>query len=289
MIAIRWPLLGLVAAVCACSSPAPKESAPAGDAAAAEAPAEAPPATEERVRPPEMSGIDENADVIARAMCDALRDSKRFSFHADTTMERMLSNGSMVEVPASVQITVRRPDGVRVDRMSVKGHRIVQYDGKQIGVLDVDKRLYAKGDAPPTIDEMIDALEKRFDIVLPLSDLVAEDPYIAFSEEFADDGVLLGVFPYRGKQCDVLAYRNESIDWQIWVARDGPRVPLRLAIRYESEPGIPRFIADLSDWNLSDTTADSEFTFSPPADAKPIEIVKRAAEGPTAAADGEKR
>jgi hypothetical protein len=288
MIAIRWPLLGLVAAVCACSSPAPQESAPAAGTAAAGAPAEAPPATEERVRPPEMTGIDENADVIARAMCDALRDSKRYSFHAETTMERILSNNSIIEVPASMQITVRRPDGVRVDRMSVKGHRVVQYDGKQIGVLDVDKRLYVKADAPPTIDEMIDALEKRFDIVLALSDLVAEDPYIAFSEEFADDGVLLGAFPYRGKQCDVLAYRNESIDWQIWVAREGPRVPLRLAIRYESEPGIPRFIADLSDWNLSDTTADAEFTFSPPADAKPIEVVKRGADA-TAAADGEKR
>lgn len=299
MNASRWPLLGLVAAVCACSSPPAQEAPPAHDAQPEHPTApplvetggtEAQPAAaEEPARPAELTGIDPEADAIARAMCDALRDAKRFSFHAETTMERMLSNGSMVEIPATIQVTVRRPDGVRVDRSSVKGHRVVQYDGKQLGVLDVDKRLYVKGDAPPTIDQMIDALEQRFDIVLPLADLVAEDPYVAFSEEFADDGTLLGVFPYRGKQCDVLAYRNESIDWQIWVARDGPRVPLRLAIRYESEPGIPRFIADLSDWNLSDTTADSEFTFSAPADAKPIEIAKRNEDGPTAAASGEKK
>jgi hypothetical protein len=300
MTARRWLLPGLVAMACACGTQpshdnapadqAPAENPPAGDAAAPEAAAAAPAeAPEERVRPIEDAGIDPQADAIARAMCDTLRDAKKFSFHAETTMERLLSNGSLVEIPASVRITVRRPDGLRVDRTSVRGHRLLQYDGKKVGVLDLDKRLYVQGDAPATIDESIDALEKRFDIVLPLADLVAEDPYISFSEEFADDGVLLGVFPYRGKQCDVLAYRNESIDWQIWVTREEPRVPLRLAIRYESEPGIPRFTADLSDWNLSDTTADADFTFAAPADAKPIEVVKRYAEDTTAAADGEKR
>jgi hypothetical protein len=84
----------------------------------------------------------------------------------------------------------------------------------------------------------------------------------------------------------VLAYRNESIDWQIWIAREGPRVPLRLAIRYESEPGIPRFTADLSNWNLSDATPDADFTFAPPADARQIEVARRNADG-TIAATGE--
>lgn len=295
MKASRWFPLGIVAAVCACSTQASHDEAPAGDSVAAapalhetpadstEAPAEA---SAEAARPVEETGISAEADAIARAMCDALRDAKRFSFRAETTMERMLSNGSMIEVPAGMQISVRRPDGIRVDRTGVRGHRLVQYDGKQLGVLDLDKKLYVQGEAPATIDEMIDALEKRFDIVLPLADLLSEDPYVAFSEEFADDGTLLGTFPYRGKSCDVLAYRNESIDWQVWVAREGPRVPLRLTIRYESEPGLPRFTADLSDWNLSDSTADTDFTFTPPADAKKIEVHHRE-KGETVAASEE--
>ena len=284
MKASRWFPIGIVAAICACSSQASHDEAPSGDTAAAaptlhETPADsAEPAAEapaESTRPVEETGISPEADAIARAMCDALRDAKRFSFHAETTMERMLSNGSMIEIPASMEISIRRPDGIRVERRGVRGHRLVQYDGKQLGVLDLDKKLYVKGDAPATIDETIDALEKRFDIVLPLADLAAEDPYVSFSEEFADDGTLLGVFPYRGKQCDVLAYRNESIDWQIWVSREGPRVPLRLTIRYEAEPGVPRFTADLSDWNLSASTSDADFTFSAPADAKKIEVHHR--------------
>jgi hypothetical protein len=285
MKASRWFPLGIVAALCACSSQASHDEAPAAGEEVAAAPAlhetsaeAAGPSSEapdEKVRPVEETGISPEADAIARAMCDTLRDAKRFSFRAETTMDRMLSNGSMIEIPAGMDITVRRPDGIRVDRRGVRGHRLVQYDGKQLGVLDLDKKLYVQGEAPPTIDETIDALEKRFDIVLPLSDLCAEDPYVAFSEEFADDGTLLGVFPYRGKSCDVLAYRNESIDWQVWVAREGPRVPLRLTIRYETEPGVPRFTADLSDWNLSASATDADFTFSPPADAKKIEVHRR--------------
>src|SRR5262249_48576095 len=158
MNASRWLLFGIAAVVCACGTQgtpqeAPAESAHQADTTHAEhAPAANPPAAPpivetgpgaapaaaaepvaERFHPTEDSGIDPEADTIARAMCDALRDAKRFSFHAETTMERLLSNGSMVEIPASMQITVRRPDGIRVDRMSVKGHRVLQYDGKELG------------------------------------------------------------------------------------------------------------------------------------------------------------
>lgn len=304
MNARRWLLTGIVAAVCACGTQAQHEETPAEHAAAESPPAhpvnplvvtepspEAPAShsveveTEERSRPAQVTGIDPDADVIARAMADTLRGAKQLSFHAETSMERLMSNGSMVELPASLDITVRRPDGLRVDRRSVKGHRLFQYDGKTVGLLDVDRRMYAIGEAPPTIDAMIGALEERFDLVLPLSDIVADDPYIAFSSDFADDGALLGAYPYKGKTCDVLAYRNESIDWQIWVSREEPRVPMRLAIRYESEPGIPRFTADLSNWNLSDATPEADFTFAAPADAKKIEVSKRNASEPVAATE----
>lgn len=290
MNARRWLLPGFVAAVCACGTQTKHDDGTAEHAVAGTAPADhaQPAAAAAPARGPEESGIDPDADTIVRAMCDALRDAKRLSFHAETTMDRLLSNGSWVEVPASMNVALRRPDGLRVDRTSVRGHRVFQYDGKQLGVLDVDKHLFVQGDAPPTVDDTIDSLEQRFDIVLPLADLLAADPYVSFSEEFADDAVRVGTCPYRGKTCDVLAYRNESIDWQVWIAREGPRVPLRLVIRYESEPGIPRFTADLSDWNLSDTTADADFTFSPPADARRIEVAKRNSDEPTAAA-GEKR
>lgn len=216
-------------------------------------------------------GIDPQAEEIALAMCDALKAAKRYSFKTESSTDVRVADGSLVTIESNAEIAVRRPDGLRVMRESVKGRRLFQYDGRTVNLTDVGRNLYAGSDAPGTIDETLDAIEEKLGIVIPLADLVCDDPYPSFSD-LADRGAWLGVHPVRGKPCDLLLFSNEILEWQVWVSQEEPRVPLKLAIHYVTEPGVPRFVAHMYDWNLAADVPDSAFAFSPPAGASRIEF-----------------
>jgi hypothetical protein len=293
----RWILAAATSAVAvavgACALKTEPAAAPqpvaAADAATDEA--SATPVADVPDRP--ASVIEAKADEIARAMCECLKNAKRFTFKTETSTDRRISTGGLVTLEANSDVAVRRPNALRVLRESTKGKRLFQYDGKTVTVLDVGRDLYAQADAPATIDDTLDAMEAKLGIVVPLSDLFCDDPYSTFSD-YADGGEWMGVHPVRGKQCDLIVYSNDVVDWQVWVAQDGPRVPLKFAITYKTERGSPRFVAHLYDWNLEAAVPDSEFAFKAPPGASRIEIAARDADAaqanePVAPATGEPR
>jgi hypothetical protein len=68
-------------------------------------------------------------------------------------------------------------------------------------------------------------------------------------------------------KCRHLGFRQESVDWQIWID-DSTNLPRKLVITYKEQPGHPEFTAFFNKWNLSADAPDSAFAFKPPADAK---------------------
>lgn len=265
-IAVAAVAAALLGAACASESPAP-EPATGAEAESVEEAEAAPDAVA-------GEGIDPQAEEIARAMCETLKAAKRFSFKTESATDKEASDGTLITVESNAEITVRRPNGLRVMRESEKGKRLFQYDGRAVNLFDVGRNLYAGSEAPATIDETLDAIEERLGIVIPLADLVCDDPYPSFSD-LADSGAWFGVHPVRGKPCDLLVFENELLEWQVWVSKSEPRVPLKLAIHYLTEPGIPRFVAHMFDWNLSADVPDSAFAFTPPDGAHRIEFESR--------------
>jgi len=67
-----------------------------------------------------------------------------------------------------------------------------------------------------------------------------------------------------GCACHHLAFKQQNIDWQIWI-EDGPQ-PLirRFVITHKQEEGAPEFTALITHWNFSDSIPDSTFEFDPP-------------------------
>jgi hypothetical protein len=49
------------------------------------------------------------------------------------------------------------------------------YNGKRFALYDQGQRYYASGDAPATIDALLDDMNKRYGVVLPLADLFRWD------------------------------------------------------------------------------------------------------------------
>jgi len=222
--------------------------------------------------------IDEDADNAVRAMCNALTASDQFSLRVESNFDTVMEDDQPIEMSAQSRVVVRRPDGLFVDRRGERGHRVLRFDGKSriCGILDVDKKLYAQGTAPPTVEETLDALHEVFGVTIPLTDFAVNDPYDALNTG-ATSGVYVGKHSVRGTPCHHVAYSNSAIDWQIWIQATGDPVPRRFAISYKRVPGAPRFSAYLDDWNLHDTTASSEFEFKAPEGSRRIAMLPRSA------------
>jgi hypothetical protein len=263
----------------ACAAPegpeatAPVATAPEGPAPEAPAPEEAAVA-EAPADPPVERTRDERADEVVRAMSEALKRATRFSVRLEAWSDEHSADGSLVAIGAETRLSVRRPDGFHAERISERGVRRYWYDGRTFAALDVDRNLYAKADAPPTIEQTVDALEERFGIVMPLADLLVDDPYDSYTRG-ADRVDYLGTQLVRGVPCHHVWFEGPDLEWQIWIAAEGDPLPRRVQITYADEAGEPRFLCHLDDWKTGDAAEAAEFTFSPPSGAVEIEIAPR--------------
>jgi len=155
------------------------------------------------------------------------------------------------------------------------------YDGKELTILDQRRNLFSTTPMPGTLDATLDTAHDQFGIDLPLIDLALSDPYHNAIAR-VQSGSYYGLTPVMGYSCHHLAFTQDNIDWQVWV-QDGPQPLIRkFVITHKNEPGSPEFTALISQWNLTERIAESEFVFVPPQGALKIPMRKdqpAAAEG----------
>lgn len=85
-----------------------------------------------------------------------------------------------------------------------------------------------------------------------------------------DTGFKVGESTVAGILCDHLTFRNDQIDFQIWVRKSGDPLPVRWIITYKNDKGQPQFWAQFIEWNLNLKIEDSIFSFTPPKGAEQI-------------------
>jgi hypothetical protein len=73
--------------------------------------------------------------------------------------------------------------------------------------------------------------------------------------------------------CDHLAFRGESVDWQVWIDRGENPLIRKIVITYKELPGEPQISARLDDWDIQPQLADAIFQFTPPEDARRIQVL----------------
>ena len=247
-------------------SPAASAEAPAANTEAPAAPAVAP-----------------EADRLLRDMGDYLKAAPQMSFHAEITHDDLLPTGQKLQLGATYQAAVRRPDRVFTEYVGDVDARRLWYDGKTVTLYDPMLDVYAAEPGQGTIDATVDHLAKQLGFAPPLSDLMTSDPAATLRKNVLY-GFVVGRSEVDGAACQHLAFVEQNIDWQIWI-EDGIRVlPRKLIITYKRLPGAPQFSAVLSDWDLATRPPDSLFVAQPPASASRIEFLTAANAKPKPAA-----
>jgi hypothetical protein len=198
-----------------------------------------------------------------------LRDQQKFTVRANGTTDDVIGNGQKVEYGGTVELMVRRPDRMRVDLRGDRRDQHFYYDGKTFTVYGERIGYYATFDAPPTLADLKDVLEKR-GIDMPLADLF----YWGTERDGTKDltgATSVGVATIEGTACDHYAFRQKDVDWELWIEQGTHPLPRKLVITTTSEKTRPQYAAVL-DWDLAPQLTDQVFTFAPPPDAHKIEF-----------------
>jgi hypothetical protein len=253
MVMPRWRVSGPAGLFCICTAIALLTACPTQ---AAGAPAK----TDSQVK----------AAGILKTMSQYLAGLTSFSCKSSNSFEVVQKNGQKIEFGETRQISLARPNHLRIEEVSSDGtNDLALFDGKQITVLSADDKLYAQAPQPASLEDalvyFVRDLHMRMPLALMLSNHVGTElPALAKQVDYVESTKISGQAAHH------IAGRGDSVDFQIWIADGSRPLPLRIVITYKLAPGQPKFSADISDWIVSPSFTDKTFQLSLPKDARSI-------------------
>jgi len=227
---------------------------------------------------PPPSAAQPAANAVDPASIQALRDMgtylqtlKRFRVSTELTGERVLADGQKLQHTATADMDVERPNMLRVRMHSARSEREVFYDGKAFTLYTPMQKYYSTVDVSETIGGLIDRLESKYGVQIPMQDLFRwGTPAAPFDK--IDSAMNAGQDFVGDDLCDHYAFRQGKIDWQIWIEAGGKPLPRKVVITNRSDEARPQSV-QLFDWNLKPAFKESVFRFTPPKGATKVEFV----------------
>jgi hypothetical protein len=212
----------------------------------------------------------DDARQILKAMADYVSSQQTISASVDTSIEIVSHELQKIQFASSGQVTISRPDKLRLSRTGGYANAELFFDGKTVTLEEKDRSIYMQADAPGSIDELVQRLRDDLQVDIPGADLLLSKPYDQLIEGVLDakhvgQGVIDGI------ECEHLAFRNLETDWQLWV-EIGPRpIPRQYVITSKDMTGAPQYTLRVKDWQTNLTVGPDKFVFHAPANARKVE------------------
>jgi hypothetical protein len=181
------------------------------------------------------------------------------------------------------EVSMQRPDKLRVITPADGPPSEFYYDGKVMMAFAPMENLVAVADAPPTIEATLKSAYKTADIYFPFSDLIVDDPYkgIADTVKFAfyiGQSQVIG-----GTTTDMVAYGDDAVFIQVWIGADD-KLPRMMRAVYSGDPSRLRHGMELSDWQLDPSLPDGTFASEKAKSANKIQFARPEPKPPAGAA-----
>jgi hypothetical protein len=216
-------------------------------------------ATKSRPAVPAKMVLEPKAMDLLKAASDRLAAAKSMSFTAVASYEYPSQLGPPILYTVRYDVTMQRPDKLRVIVPGDGPASEFYYDGKSMMAYAPVENLVAVADAPPTIDGALKAAFDKADIYYPFTDLVVADPYAALT-----DGAVLAFYVgpsgmVGGTKTEMVAWANGDVFLQIWIGTDD-KLPRRVRAVYRTDPLSLRHELDLSNWLIDQAVPAASFT-----------------------------
>jgi hypothetical protein len=208
--------------------------------------------------PPEHPAIEPTALEMLQAMGKRLATAKSMSFTAVTTYEAPARDGQPLYYTTLSQVSVRRPDKLRVITPGDGPASDFYYDGKTMTAYAPSADLVAVTDAPPTIEAAMKQAYDKAAIYFPFAEVIVADPYKNLSEGLTSAFVVGQSHVIGDTVTDIVAIANANVQAEIWIGvADG--LPRMARAVYPKDPIRSRYEIQFSNWHLNSAMKDTDF------------------------------
>ena len=220
---------------------------------------------------PGANAVDPGSIQALKDMGAHLQTLKRFAVSTAVTGERVLADGQKLQHTATAELAVDRPHNLRAVMVRASAARELIYDGKTATLYTPAHKYYSVVEAVETLGGLVDRLRARYGIEVPLADLFLWGTPAAPLDQI-ESAMNAGQDVIDKELCDHYAFRQSTIDWQIWMTTGSKPLPRKIVITNRADEARPQSVT-LLDWHLQPTFKASVFTFTPPKGATKVDMV----------------
>jgi len=226
-------------------------------------------AAEASPAPEATPSLEPKALDILKAASGRLAAARTMKFNAVHFYESPSRHGHPLAFTTKSEVTLQRPDKLRVIMSADGPASEFYYDGKKMMAYAPAENLVAIADAPGTLDAALEQAYHSAAIYFPFDDWIVTDPYKEMS-----DGMQLAYYIGQSKvvggtTTDMVAYIDHGVFIQAWIGADD-KLPRLLHATYLEDPERLRHTLVLSDWQLDPAVPADTFTSAKAASANPM-------------------
>jgi hypothetical protein len=225
---------------------------------------QAPTAAANSVKPGEPAvaafqpGLEPRAIEILKATSARLAAANSMAFTAVVSYEGPSLLGPPLIYSTKSEVTLRRPNKLKVITLGDGPPSEFYYDGKQMMAFAPTENLVAVADAPPTVDGALAAAYEGAAIYYPFTDVIVADPYKDFADGMTTAFYIGRSVVVEGIATDMVAFATKDVFAQIWVGVED-KLPRRLYAVYLNDPARLRHVLELSNWELNKQVSEDAF------------------------------
>ena len=220
---------------------------------------------------PAAPELEPKALEILKATASRLAAAHTLSFTAVETFESPSRQGVPLVFANKYEVTLQRPDKLRVIIAGDGPASEFYDDGKIAMAFAPTENLVAVTDAPPTIDATLQAIYHRAAIYFPFTDLIVADPYGDLAPGVRHAYYIGQSMAFGGTTTDMVAYAGDGVFVQMAVGTED-KLPRVVHAIYLDDPDRLRHNLLLSDWQIDAPVSADAFTSSKAASAKRMEF-----------------
>ncbi|MGD0445575.1 MAG: DUF2092 domain-containing protein [Edaphobacter sp.] len=221
--------------------------------------------------------IEPDAMEALNKMGTYLRTLKAFQVDSEVTQDDVLDDGQIITDSKSNTLLAVSPNLLRAELKSDDRNVLLFYDGKNFTVYAKLANFYATVPAPPTTAQLVDKVDNDYGIEIPLVDLFKWGTDQSAIKKITS-AIDVGPSTVQGITCEHYAFRQEGLDWQIWIQLGDYPLPRKFVIRTLTDDARPQHTSTLV-WNLAPSYNEAAFTFDPPADAQRVLLKDLSSDG----------
>ncbi len=203
-------------------------------------------------------GLEPRAIEILKAASAILAAAQSMTFTAVVSYESPSRLGPPLVYSTKSEVTVQRPNKLKVITVGDGPVSEFYYDGKTMTAYSPDQKLVAIADAPPTIDAALQTAFNTAATYFPFTDVIVSDPYKDLAEGmkiafYMGQSIVVG-----DTTTDMVAYVTGDVFVQVWIGHDD-HLPRRIYAIYLNDPLRLRHVLELSNWAINPSIPSDAF------------------------------